>query len=157
MLFFKIILPFIFLLNAKEHDFKMSVCEIVYSAENEAFDVKFYLFQDDLKSVLYDNPDAPTIEEIKASEYILRHFNLNINGQAQALVFQSIKGKNDQVLAQFSTQKIPLSSLSKMQVKNNLFLEKFREQINMVYALLPGRDKLVQMLNATKTEAGFSF
>jgi hypothetical protein len=151
------ILPFVFLLNAKDHDFKMSVCEIVYSTDNEAFDVKFYLFQDDLKAALYNNPDAPTIEGNKASEYILRHFNLNINGQAQSLVFQSLKEKNDQVLAQFSTQKIPLASLSKMQVKNNLLLEKFREQINMVYALLPGRDKLVQMLNATKTEAGFSF
>lgn len=158
MLFYKIMLPFIFSVTpCKDHDFKMSVCEVVYAPEKEAFDVKFYLFQDDLRAALYGNPNAPDIEENKATDYILHHFNLNINGQSQPITFQSMRGKNDQVLVQFSTVKIPLASISKMQVKNNLFLEKFRDQINMVYAVLPGRDKLTQMLDATRTEVNFSF
>jgi hypothetical protein len=135
----------------------MSVCEVVYSTEKEVLEVKFYIFQDDLKAVLYGNPDAPAIEEGLASGYILKHFNLAINGLPQPLGFQFMRGKNDQILVQFATQKIPVGSISSIQVKSNLLTEKFRDQINMVYAVLPGREKLTQILDATKTEARFSF
>lgn len=161
MLFIQLILPSVLWISGlgplKAHDFKMSVCEVVYSPEKEAFDVKFYLFQDDLRTALYGNPNAPAIEEDKAADYLLRHFSLSVNGQQQPIAFQSMQGKNDQVLLQFSTQKIHLQSVATMQVKNSLLIEKFRDQINMVYAILPKRDKLTQMLNATRTEAGFSF
>ena len=138
------------------HDFKLSVCEIIYTPENEAFDLKFYIFQDDLKATLYNNLNAPEIETKAAGDYILKHFNLSLDGQPQALTFQSIKEKNDQVLVEFTTSKISPKANTKMAVKNTLFLEKFRDQINMLYLILPEKSKMTLMLNATKTEGSFS-
>ena len=51
---------------AADHDFKMSVCEVIYSAESEAFEVKFYLFTDDLTAALHG---ADTVEQPRASAF----------------------------------------------------------------------------------------
>jgi hypothetical protein len=52
------------------HDFKMSVCEIVYVPENQGFDVKFYLFADDLKAAVYGNPEAAELAAEVAGNYV---------------------------------------------------------------------------------------
>jgi hypothetical protein len=144
-------------LSPAAHDFKLSVCEIVYAPEKQTFTLKFYLFHDDLKAVLYNNPNAPEIEAKAASEYVLKHFDLSLDGQPQALTYQSIREKNDQVLVEFSTPKISPKANAKLTVRNSLLIEKFRDQINMLYLILPEKEKKTMMLNATKTEGSFSF
>lgn len=139
------------------HEFKMSVCEVIYLPENQAFDLKFYLFQDDFKETLYGNPLAEKIEATAARDYILKHFELIVNGQQQPLSYQDMREKSDQVLLQFTSQKIPISGISKIRVKNSLLLEKFRKQINMMYFLFPEKPKQTLMLNATRTEGELSF
>ena len=139
------------------HDFKMSVCEMVYAPEKEAFDVKFYLFQDDLKQTLYGNQDVRSIDGEEARDYILKHFEMSANGLKQPLSYQSMREKDDQVLVQFRTAKIPLEGLSGVQVKNSLLTGTFREQINMVYLVLLGKPKQTLMLNAMRTEGELSF
>ena len=139
------------------HDFKMSVCEIIYSPEKEAFDVKFYLFQDDLKAAVYGNPLAEIVEAGAVSAYILKHFYLGLDGQQQTLSYHSLREKNDQVLVQFTTPKISPKTKASITVKSTLLTEKFRDQINMVYLIFPEKSNKTQMLNATKTEGSFSF
>ncbi len=142
--------------SAADHDFKMSVTEVVYSAETKAFDVKFYLFTDDLTATISGDPNAALPAREAISSYILKHFELNVNGGKQALTFQSIRQKNDQVLATFQTP-VFAQKITKINVKNSLLVEKFREQTNMVYALLPGKGRETKMLNASITEGQFTF
>ncbi len=139
------------------HEFKMSVCEIVYSQKEEAFDVKFYLFQDDLKETLYGDPGADHLEADAVKNYILQKVKLSINGQGQPLAFRSMKNKEDQVLVVFSTPRHTLSNTSSILISNQLLVEKFRKQTNMVFVEMPGRAKLTQVLNAKKTEGEFEF
>ncbi len=141
---------------AADHDFKMSVTEVVYSVEAKAFEVKFYLFTDDLTATLAGDPMAPLPTQTDISNYILKHFGLSVNGVKYALTFQSIRQKNDQVLVTFSTA-VFTQKISKITVKNSLMVEKFKEQTNMVYAILPGKGKLTEMLNAGDGEGEFSF
>jgi hypothetical protein len=138
-----------------EHDFKLSVCEIIYDQPRQLFELKFYLFQDDLKDCLYNDPAAPELKEKDAVEYIRLHFSLWSNQQQQELNFQSLREKNDQVLVTFHTRPLPLKNQRTLRVQNSVFLEKFRQQTNMIYLILPERSKLTKILNAGRTEGEF--
>ena len=91
-----LVLPFL-------HDFKMSVCELIYEPSDRHFDVKVYLFTDDLTQALTGDPRAtlPTREAI--SQYILQHLELYVNNSRQELQFYSIRQKEEQTLLHFRT------------------------------------------------------
>ncbi|GAB4250831.1 MAG: hypothetical protein Kow0027_14460 [Saprospiraceae bacterium] len=138
------------------HDFKMSVCEMTFPLENEDLQLKFYLFQDDLKAALYDNPDAPNIDEEKAAAYIADHFKISVNGQVATLHFNSMRMKNDQVLLEFTCPGTRFRSPVQLGVHNTILVEQFRKQVNMVYLNAPGKDRITLMLHASKTDGTFS-
>ncbi len=156
MLIIKFLFPFLFAFGNADHDFKMSVTEVVYTQESKVFEVKFYLFTDDLTATISGDPNAALPASEAIGNYILKHFELTINGGKQALTFQSIRQKNDQVLATFQTP-VFTQKITKINVKNSLLIEKFREQTNMVYALLPGKGRETLMLNAGKVEGELKF
>ncbi len=139
------------------HDFKMSVCEMSFPSENEVLQLKFYLFRDDLKQTLYGNPDHPAIDEEKAKAYIQEHFRLSLNDRPATLQFSAMRTKNDQVLIEFRCPGCAYQSPGQLQVFNTLLIEQFRKQVNMVYLMAPGKDRMTLMLHAAKTEGTFSF
>jgi hypothetical protein len=141
---------------AADHDFKMSVTELVFSEEKKAFEVKVYLFTDDLTATLAGDPNAALPASKAIGDYVLKHFELSVNGGKQALTFQSIRQKNDQVLATFSSP-VFTQKIKKITVKNSLMLEKFKEQTNMVYAILPGKGRLTEMLDEGDIVGEFEF
>jgi hypothetical protein len=93
MLIIKFLFPFLFAFGTADHDFKMSVTEVVYTEEKKAFEVKVYLFIDDLTATLTGDPVAVLPAQTDISKYILKHLELNVNGGKQALTFQSIRQK----------------------------------------------------------------
>lgn len=139
------------------HDFKMSVCEINYLAEKESFQVRFYIFQDDLKEALYGDPLSDKMEEERVVEYILEKIKIQSDGQPISLAFSEIKEREDQIKVVFNTSKIKAETISKLLVSNQLLLEKFKSQTNMVYVTLPGQTKKTMILNAGKTDGLFEF
>jgi hypothetical protein len=144
-----LVLPFL-------HDFKMSVCELIYEPSDRHFDVKVYLFTDDLTQALTGDPRAtlPTREAI--SQYILQHLELYVNNSRQELQFYSIRQKEEQTLLQFRTPALA-SSPSGVYVKNDLLLEKFSEQSNMVYLMVPGKSRQVEALGNNRRNASFGW
>ena len=137
------------------HDFKMSVCEITYEEEQKVFEVKFYLFQDDLKVAIFGNPIPPELEASSVSNYILKKTKLSLNEKAIALSFSEMKEREDQIQVVFRSEVISLSPNSKLKISNQLFLDKFKQQTNMVYLNMPGRSKITQIMNGAKTEVEF--
>jgi len=138
------------------HEYKMSVCEVIQQPAAGNYEVKFYLYTDDLTEALTGNPTAPLPGRDQITAYILQHFSLQINGASQNLQFYSIRQKEDQVLVQFNTPAVS-GNLSNIKVKNNLLTEKFSRQTNMVYAIIPGKNKKIEMMDAKKQEVVFSF
>lgn len=140
------------------HDLKMSVCEIAWVPESKTFNVKFYLFEDDLKVTLYPLMHSGPVAGKDAETYILKHFSMQVNGQPLPLTYASIREKKDQVLVQFESQEIPGTALKSVQVRNDLLVEQFRRQVNMVYVYYPDKDaRKTEMMDATKTRTEFSF
>ncbi len=155
LIFFHLLIAYPFDCSTTFHPFKMSVCEITYIEEKEIFDVRFYVFQDDLKETLYGDPQSPNLAADSASSYILKKVKLSLSGQPVHLAFSEMKEKEDQVMVVFHSGKINLHTNPNLLVSNCLLIEKFRKQTNMVYLSLPGRPKLTQILNAGKTEGRF--
>jgi hypothetical protein len=139
-----------------EHDFKLSVCEIYWSETKQHFEVKFYIFHDDLRAAVYGNPNHPVLESEDVTPYLMRHFEMSVSGQVLKLSFESYRQKDDQVLYQYNSPGIRFPANSKIQVKNEILTDKFRDQINMVYVIFPGQPKQTQMLNASKSQALFN-
>jgi hypothetical protein len=139
------------------HDLKLSVCEIVYQAEQSRFELTFYLFQDDLKFALYQQPDAPQLHASDVRGYVEKHFSWQVNDRQQPMQFMDIREKNDQVAVVFRSGSIPLSDISSIGVSSTILTALFREQVNMVYAIMPGQGRKVQMLNSSKKQGTFNF
>ena len=136
------------------HDFKMSVCELIYEPSDRHFEVKVYLFTDDLTQALTGDPRAtlPTREAV--SQYVQQHLELYVNSSRQELQFYSIRQKEEQTLLQFRTPSMT-GSPSSVFVRNDLLLEKFSEQSNMVYLTAPGKSKQVEALGNNRRNASF--
>jgi hypothetical protein len=134
-----------------DHDFKMSICEVIYEPSDRHFDVKIYLFTDDLTEAITGDPKAalPTREAI--SQYVLQHIGVQVNGVQQPLQFSAIRQKEEQVLVQFSTPSLGNIQPATIAVWDNIMLEKFREQTNMLYLIVPGKNKRTEALDAKRT------
>lgn len=140
----------------EKHDFKMSVCEMIYQPAQRRFEIKFYLFRDDLNQALHGVPSLDPVAGLAARAYILNHFEMTANSQPQALSFQSIREKGEQVLVQFLTPALT-KSLSEIEIKNNLLTEQFRSQVNMLYLYYPDeKSKHTKILDAKKTKEKFT-
>jgi hypothetical protein len=97
------------------------------------------------------------MEEERVVEYILEKVKIQSDGQPISLAFSEIKEREDQVKVVFNTSKIKAETISKLLVSNQLLLEKFKSQTNMVYVTLPGQTKKTMILNAGKTNGLFEF
>jgi hypothetical protein len=140
------------------HPFKMSICEIVYLSQTRNFEVKCYLFQDDLREALYNDPLNGALSAEVVTPYIMRQLEIVVDGQKQPLQYQNLRTKDDQVLAQFVTPSLTASGVTKMTVTNRLLIEKFSRQINMVYVYYPTEtNKRTKMFDVNKTSEIFNF
>lgn len=139
------------------HAFKMSVCEIVYAPQRRAFDVKCYLFQDDLRETLYNDPMNGLLSADVVGKYVLGHLELSVNGQVQTLRLQELRTKDDQVLVQLTGLALPANTkVNQLAVQNKLLLDKFGSQVNMVYVYYPNeQSKHTKMFDIRKTQATF--
>jgi hypothetical protein len=137
------------------HEFKMSVCEIIYSESDKHFEVKAYLFMDDVTEAITGDPKAPLPNRDQLVQYVQKHFSLQVDGQAQTLQFYALRQKEEQVLLHFTAPALGKSPAS-VTVKDDLLIEKFSEQTNMVYLIVPGHNKKVEALDKKKTQVAFS-
>ena len=158
-MFIYYILLNIFLLPNKaleaRHPIKMSVCEVIYRADQANFEIKCYLYQDDLRETLYGRPDAGDLDQATVSSYILKQVSMSVNDQQKNLAFQSLRFKNEQVLVTFVSDKIS-GAVSKVTLNNRLLIDKFSSQTNVVYLYYPDENaKKTKMLNINTTQALF--
>lgn len=133
------------------HDFKLSVCEIRYEDSIGTYELKFYLFQDDLKAALYDDPAAPAMAEADVAGYIRQHFTFRPGGETVPLRYESMREKNDQVLVRFTVGGEGPDTYDHLSIRNTILVEKFRQQSNMVYLYLPGKEKASQLFDVRRT------
>lgn len=158
-LFFAVWMAFcgpMFFGGAAAHPMKMSVCEVVYQPASRVFLVKCYLFQDDLRETLYNDPYKGTLDQGHVEPYLKQHVLVRFDQAAQNLQFQGIQTKNEQILVTF-TVPMPTVGVQSIAVNNTLLVGKFSNQTNMVYLYYPNeQNRQVRMCNVQQTAATFS-
>ena len=137
------------------HEFKMSVTELIYHPEDHHFEVKIYLFTDDLTEVLTGNPSAPLPTRVQVEQYLQQHFTLLVGGQPQPLQLQGIRQRADQVLVQLSSPQGTIAP-QQLEVRNQLLTSRFKDQTNMVYLIVPGKHKKTEALDQQRWQVFFT-
>ncbi len=151
---FALLFSFLLLHVPPAHEFKMSVCEVVYEPSDRHFGVKAYLFIDDLTEAITGDAQAALPARDQIEQYVQTHLQLHVDGQKQVLTFQSIRQKEEQVQLQFTAPALATNP-QKVGVANNMLLEKFGEQTNMVFLIMPGNSKKAEALDAKRTWVEF--
>lgn len=135
------------------HDLFMSICEI--EEKGGKLELSFYLFHDDLKTALYDNPAALEIKEEDAVKYFSEKTELSLGGQIIPLELQDLEYRKEQVRLVFRAPLLQNQKIENIKLKSRLLLEYFPTQVNMVYFIKKDGERLVEMLDADETEAVF--
>jgi hypothetical protein len=151
---FPLLLSLFLLHTPLAHEFKMSICEVAYQPSDQHFEVKVFLFMDDLTEAVTGDAKAALPAREQIEQYVQTHFQLHVDGQKQVLSFYAMRQKEEQVMLQFSAPALAKAP-QKVGVANNIMLEKFGEQTNMVYLLVPGNSKQAEALDVKKTWVEF--
>ncbi len=130
------------LLGSVAHKFYVSVTQIEYYAPDEAIQITSRVFIDDLEKALLERYDAKLLlatpeEGDDADAYIDRYlkskFALKVNGEITAYTFLGKKVENDLLVLFVEAPGISLESLKSVEVQNEILMDVYEEQKNIVH------------------------
>lgn len=132
------------------HKFYVSVTTVDYAQKEEALQIISRIFIDDLESALmarYDiKADLGTpAESGEGIAYIERYFNSKfsvfVNGEVRKYTFLGRKYDRDQVICYLEVSGIPQAGLESVGVQNEILMDVFEEQKNLVHLRILGAKK----------------
>ena len=138
------------LLLSSAHKFYVSVTNMQYDEEEQGFQITTRIFIDDLEDLLEtryelnarlgteieDPQSGPLIEK-----YLSTKIRIKINGELQNFIYLGREYKDDLIVCYMELPGISLADLSTIEVENNLLMELFEEQQNVVHIRIGGEKK----------------
>lgn len=128
-------------MSPADHEFHVSKCMIEYSAPDQALQISMHIFIDDLEEALRrggadklficTEKEAPTAEQYML-EYLHEHFKLAVNGQSYEYVFIGKEVSEDLQAVWCYLEITGLSSIESLTVTNDILLEAFEDQKNIL-------------------------
>ena len=127
---------------AATHKFYVSVTNMEYDQEDQAFQITTRIFIDDLETALNARYEVDarlaTDQEIEASnalisKYLNTKISFILNGQKKEFRFLGKEYKDDLVLCYLEITEVVLADLKSIAVINDLLTEFFEEQQNVVH------------------------
>ena len=124
-----------------DHDFHVSKCLVEYNEGEQALQVSLHLFIDDLEEALRrqgaDGLFLCTPKEHKQAEqhvyrYLQQHFRFVVNGSPRDYTFIGKEVSEDLMAVWCYLEIAGVSSLKTLQVSNDLLMEVFDDQKNLV-------------------------
>ena len=149
-----------------KHEFHISKCLIEYNEKEKALQLTLHLFIDDLEEALrQQGADELFIctdkESEKAEDYIYKYLqnNLAIDLEDQSLTYNFIgKEISEDLVAVWCYLEIEnIERFNKIHVKNNILLEVFEDQKNIISVIGPDRKKGYLLFNNAKNEETIEF
>ena len=132
------------------HKFYLSVTSIEYSDKDKALQITTRIFIDDMDKLLLERYGlkgnlATKDESSAANEYIEKYvkakFAIEINGKNVAYNFLGKKYENDIMVSFLEVPKIDINSITTISVQNEVLMDMFEEQKNVVHFKLNGQKK----------------
>ena len=140
----------LFLSFSSAHKFYVSVTNIVYSEEDSAFQITSRVFIDDLDKLLLERDGIEaklaTQKESKiAEEYIEKYFRskfvVELDGKVVPYNFLGKRYDADVVICYLEIPNVKLSELKSMTIQNEVLIDLFDEQQNVVHVKWNGNKK----------------
>lgn len=126
------------LMSFSMSDFYSSLTKVDYIEGSKTLKFTTKLNSNHIADVLKINPNTIAFEaEVK--KYINAHFDVYINGQNANLTFTGSQVNGESVWVYFETNNV--SDISSLKIKNNIMLEAFPKQLNLVNISYKGAQK----------------
>ena len=132
-LFLSIIFFFFFFL-----DFYKSHTKVDYVEGSKTLKFTTKLNSGHIDEVLKINPNT-TAFEAEVKRYVNSHFDVYVNGQNKELTFTGSQVNGESVWVYFEANNV--SDVSSLKIKNNIMLEAYPKQLNLVNIAYKGTQK----------------
>jgi len=130
------------------HKYYLSVTNIAYSEKDDALQITTRIFIDDLEDLLKERygivAHLDTDLELKNideyfEKYLSAKFELEINGEIKPYDIIGREYDSDVIIFYLEVPKVDFSSISTIQVKNEVLTDLYDEQQNIVHFKLNGK------------------
>lgn len=139
--------------NTNLHPVHVSVTDIEYDAERKAIEVVSHIFLDDLENhirLLQNdrfldvlNPKGGQSSNDLIKNYFKERFKLTINGKEEAYNFLGYEHEGAAIYVYVEVEKI--KKLKSLAVRNEVLLEFFDDQINLVHVKVDGKIRSMKL------------
>lgn len=119
-------------------DFYSSMTKVDYVEGSKTLKFTTKLNSGHIAEVLKINPNT-TAFEAEVKKYVNDHFDVYVNGQNKVLTFTGSQVNGESVWVYFEANGV--SEISSLKIKNNLLLEAYPKQLNLVNIAYKGSQK----------------
>ena len=119
-------------------DFYSSMTKVDYVEGSKTLKFTTKLNSGHIAEVLKINPNT-TAFEAEVKKYVNDHFDVYVNGQNKALTFTGSQVNGESVWVYFEANGV--SDISSLKIKNNILLEAYPKQLNLVNIDYKGSQK----------------
>ena len=119
-------------------DFYSSMTKVDYVEGSKTLKFTTKLNSGHIAEVLKINPNT-TAFEAEVKRYVNDHFDVYVNGQNKVLTFTGSQVNGESVWVYFEANGV--SDISSLKIKNNLLLEAYPKQLNLVNIAYKGSQK----------------
>lgn len=148
------------------HEFHLSKAMVEYNMQEKAIQVSMHIFLDDLEEALRregkDKLHLCTAKESAEAEsymeaYLREHFKIKVNGQAVNYNFLGKEPSEDYQAAWCYVEVENVTELKEIEIVNDLLMEVFDDQKNVIQLIGPNKKKGVLLLQKGRTKEKVKF
>ncbi len=148
------------------HDFHISKCQIKYSEQEQTLQISLHIFIDDLEQALAEQgvdqlAIGSELEKEDAEKYIQRYikqcFRMTVDEEKVDYTFIGKETTKDLAAIWCYLEVEAVSEFQELIITNNLLLELFEDQKNIIHIVGPKKQEAYLMLEKGKTSDKFLF
>ena len=145
------------------HPVYVSVTEIEHNAKNNTLEVSCKIFTDDFEKALrnayktrvdLENEKLKPAMDSLVNDYVQKHLSISTDGQPAKLKYLGFERIEEGIYSYYEA--LPVTSFTKIQVRNNILFEYKKEQMNFIHVIAAGKRKSTKLNNPENT-ATFTF
>lgn len=151
--------------SAKEqianHPIYVSVTQVEHNAKDKTLEISCKIFTDDFEHELRKlysgtvdllQPKDKNAMNKLVSDYVQKHFILNVNGKNALLQFIGYEQDEEGIMSYFQVNDVPV--VKKINVMDNILFDYKEQQINIVHVIVNGKRQSTKLVNP---HAAYSF
>lgn len=136
------------------HPFFVSVTDIHHNIKDRKLEISCKIFTDDFEKTLRKNnkgvvdllhPKDKTLMNNLITDYIKKHLMVSVNGMFSQLQFVGYEQEEEATWTYFQINNI--TSVKKIDIKNDLLFDYKKEQINLIHVTVNGKRKSTKLDN----------